>query len=148
MRKWRRVVAGALTALVIGVVPGVLAQESPDPLDGTRWDLVAYRKTRPIAGRDLTVRFNDGRIWGEAGCNRYEGSYSVQGDSIRIWKIAAEEAECEAPEGILEQEEYYLRFLSDARTYAFVGDQLRIQRWDREQLTYVPRECKKCPPPG
>ena len=94
-------------------------------------------------GRDLTVRFNDGRIWGEAGCNRYEGYYSVQGDSIRVWKITAEGKECEAPEGIMEQEEYYLRFLSDARTYLFVGDQFRIQRWDREQLTYVPRECKK-----
>ena len=67
----------------------------------------------------------------------------MQGDSIRVWKITAEGKQCEAPEGIMEQEEYYLRFLSDARTYLFVGDQFRIQRWDREQLTYVPRECKK-----
>lgn len=143
MRNWKRVVAGTMAALVIGVVPDVIAQEGPDPLDGTRWDLVAYRKTRPIAGLDLTVRFNSGRIWGEAGCNRFEGSYSVQGDSITVSNITAEDAECGGPEGIMEQEEYYLRFLSDARTYEFVGGQLRIQRWDREQLTYVPRECKK-----
>ena len=63
----------------------------------------------------------------------------MKGDSIRIWKVTTEVAECENPEGIMEQEEYYLRFLADARTYAFVGDQLRVQRWDREQLTYVAR---------
>jgi heat shock protein HslJ len=143
MRNRRHVVAGVMAVLVVGVVPDVAAQESPDPLDGTRWDLVAYRKTRPIAGRDLTVRFEGGRIRGEAGCNRFEGSYSVQGDSITVSDITGEDAECEEPEGIMEQEEYYLQFLSDARTYAFVGDQLRIQRWDREQLTYVPRECEK-----
>ena len=140
MRNWRRAVACTMAALVIGVVPEVAAQEGPDSLDGTRWDLVAYRKTRPIAGWDLTVRFDSGRIWGEAGCNRFEGSYSVQGDSITVSNITAKDVECEEPEGIMEQEEYYLRFLSDARTYKFVGGQLRIQRWDREQLTYVPRE--------
>jgi heat shock protein HslJ len=140
MRNGRHVVAATLAVLVISFVPDVVAQESPDPLDGTRWKLVAYRKTRPIAGRDLTVRFNSGRIFGEAGCNRFEGSYSVHGDSITVSNITAKDVECEEPEGIMEQEEYYLRFLSDARTYKFVGGQLRIQRWDREQLTYVPRE--------
>jgi hypothetical protein len=64
----------------------------------------------------------------------------VHGDSITVSNITAGGAECEEPEGIMEQEEYYLRFLSDARTYKFVAGQLRIQRWDREQLTYVPRE--------
>ena len=140
MRNGRHVVAATLAVLVISFVPDVVAQESPDPLDGTSWKLVAYRKTRPIAGRDLTVRFNSGRIFGEAGCNRFEGSYSVHGDSITVSNITAGGAECEEPEGIMEQEEYYLRFLSDARTYKFVAGQLRIQRWDREQLTYVPRE--------
>jgi heat shock protein HslJ len=140
MRNGRHVVAATMAVLVISFAPDVVAQESPDPLDGTRWELVAYRKTRPIAGRDLTVRFNSGRISGEAGCNRFEGCYSVQGDSITVSNITAKDAECEEPEGIMEQEEYYLRFLSDARTYKFVGGQLRIQRWDREQLTYVPRE--------
>jgi heat shock protein HslJ len=143
MRNGRHVVAAALAMLVIGLVTDIGAQESPDPLDGTRWDLFAYRKTRPIAGRDLTVRFDSGRIWGEAGCNRFEGSYAVQGDSVTVSNITAEGAECEEPEGIMEQEEYYLRFLSDARTYKFVGGQLRIQRWDREQLTYVPRESEE-----
>ena len=58
----------------------------------------------------------------------------MQGDSITVSNITAEDAECEGPEGIMEQEEYYLKFLSDARRYAFVGGQLRIQRWDRGRV--------------
>lgn len=143
MLKWSGMVVGATAALILAVGPGAFTQQSPDPLDGSRWDLFAYRKTRPIAGHDLTVRFNDGRIWGEAGCNRYTGSYSVHGDSIAVRGVSAGDSVCDEPEGIMEQEEYYLQFLAEVRLIILAGDRLRLRRTDGEELTYLPRQCKK-----
>ena len=40
-----------------------------EPLEGTNWELYAYRKTRPIEGTTLTIVFEDGQIRGSAGCN-------------------------------------------------------------------------------
>ena len=45
-------------------------------LDGSGWELYAYRKTKPIVGTTITANFSDGEIRGTAGCNSYSGSYT------------------------------------------------------------------------
>ena len=39
-----------------------------DPLEGTAWQLFAYRKTLPVEGTTLTIEFADGQISGSSGC--------------------------------------------------------------------------------
>jgi heat shock protein HslJ len=110
-----------------------------DPLDGTSWDLMAYRKSKPIPGATITATFEDGQVRGSAGCNSYFGSYQVDGDVINVGQLGMTEMACLEPEGVMDQELMYLDFLGDARTFRFSDGQLQIFRPDGEALTFVPQ---------
>ncbi|MBN2501814.1 MAG: META domain-containing protein [Anaerolineales bacterium] len=117
------------------------APASNDPLDGTSWELYAYRKTRPIEGSTITARFEDGQVRGSAGCNSYGGSYQVKGNNIEIGDIAWTAMACLEPEGVMDQETTVLGFLQAAQTFSFdAEDRLLIFRSDGEALTFMPAE--------
>lgn len=111
-----------------------------DPLDGTSWELMAYRKTRPIPGTTIGATFEDGQVRGSAGCNTYFGSYQVRGNTIRVSDIAITEMACLEPAGAMQQELMYVEFLSDAQTFRFSDGQLQIFSSDGEALTFDPRQ--------
>lgn len=111
-----------------------------DPLGGTSWELMAYRKTQPISGTTISASFEDGQVRGSAGCNTYFGSYQVRGDTIRVSDIAITEMACMEPAGAMEQELMYVEFLSDAQTFRFSDGQLQIFSSDSEALTFDPRQ--------
>ena len=135
-----RVLALTLAALALGTLARPLpAQTSGDPLDGTEWDLIAFRKSRPIPGTHFFIRFDDGRVTGNAGCNGFFASYAVHGDSITVTDIGAERMMCHEPQGLMEQESYLLRFLAEVRTLGLADDRLLLHRPDGEDLTFVPR---------
>lgn len=134
----------AILALV-GIVVFVLAAcsaDSPasDPLDGTSWVLMAYRKSRPVPGTTMTATFEEGTIRGSAGCNSYSATYQVVDDTIQVGQVAVTEMFCMEPEGVMEQESMLLEFLRDAQTFRFVDEQLQIFRPDGEALTFLPQE--------
>lgn len=110
-----------------------------DPLDGTSWVLMAYRKTRPIPGTIITATFEDGQIHGSAGCNSYGGSYQVNDGAITVSEIAITEMACLEPEGVMEQEMMFCEFLQDGHTFRFADQQLQIFRSDGEALTFIPQ---------
>jgi heat shock protein HslJ len=112
---------------------------SGDPLEGTSWELMAYRKTRPIEGTTITAVFEDGQVRGSSGCNTYFGSYEVSGDNITVGELAMTEMACLEPEGSMDQEMFYLEFLMDGQTFRLSDEQLQIFRSDGEALTFVPQ---------
>jgi heat shock protein HslJ len=109
-------------------------------LEGTEWALIAYRKTSPIEGTEITATFKDGQVSGSAGCNSYFGSYDASGADISFGVIAQTEMACMDPEGVMDQETEYLGYLAQAQTYRFEGDRLLIYWDDHEALTFEPRE--------
>jgi heat shock protein HslJ len=111
-----------------------------DPLDGTSWVLMAYRKTRPISGTTITATFEDGQVRGSAGCNSYSGSYQVSGDTITVGAVAITEMACLEPEGVMDQELVFVEFLTDAQTFRLADGQLQVLRSDGEALTFVPQD--------
>ena len=108
-----------------------------ESLDGRSWILFAYRKTKPLAGTEITASFEDGQITGAAGCNSYFGSYEVAGGAISIGTVGSTEMACMDPEGVMEQEQEYLEHLSDAQRFQLDGDQLTIYWDEHEALTFV-----------
>ena len=136
--------------VIVGVLVSILAlslmgcggagSRSGDPLDGTSWTLMAYRKSKPIPGTTITATFEDGRIHGSAGCNSYSGSYKVSGDAIVVSDLAWTEMACLEPEGVMEQETLIMGFLADAQTFRFVDGQLQVFQSDGEALTFVPSQ--------
>jgi heat shock protein HslJ len=113
---------------------------SGDPLDGTSWVLMTYRKTRPISGTTITATFEDGQVRGSAGCNSYGGSYQVSDDTITVGQVAITEMACLEPEGAMDQELVFVEFLTDAQTFRLADGQLQILRSDGEALTFVPKD--------
>ncbi|MBN1259284.1 MAG: META domain-containing protein [Anaerolineae bacterium] len=111
-----------------------------DPLDGTSWTLIAYRKTRSLPGATITAAFEEGQVHGSAGCNTYSGAYRVNGGTLTIEAVAITEKACLEPEGIMEQETLYVGYLTAAKTFRFVDGQLQIFWSDQEALTFAPQD--------
>ena len=141
MRMKYMVMVALAGALIVSLMACSGARSaSDDPLDGTSWTLMAYRKTRPIPGTTITATFEDGQVHGSAGCNSYGGSYQVSDDTITVGEIAITEMACLEPEGTMEQEVMFVEFIQDAQTFRFADAQLQIFRSDGEALTFVPQD--------
>jgi heat shock protein HslJ len=130
--------AGLILPLLVAC--GGTGSSSSDPLDGTSWVLMYVRKSIPIPDTTITATFEDGQVYGSAGCNTYSGSYQVTDDTITVGPIAITEMFCMEPEGVMDQETMYVQFLQDVQTIRFVDEQLQLSRPDREALTFVPQE--------
>jgi heat shock protein HslJ len=138
-RKTMKINYFAIVGILI-LFAGCSALPTTDPLDGTSWELYAYRKSRPIEGSTLTISFEDGQIHGSAGCNSYGGSYEVDGGKITISEIFSTLMACPEPEGLMEQETMFLQFLGNAQRFEIVDGQLQIFWSDHEALTFVPQD--------
>jgi heat shock protein HslJ len=138
--KYVAVVALAGIAILALVACQGAESAASDPLDGTSWVLMAYRKTRPISGTTITATFEDGQVRGSAGCNSYSGSYQISGDTITVGAVAITEMACLEPEGVMEQELLFVEFLTDAQTFRLADGQLQTFRPDGEALTFIPQD--------
>lgn len=138
----RYVAKAALAGMIILTLAacGGDDQANDDPLDGTSWELIAYRKTRPIPGTTITAAFEDGKVSGSAGCNSYSGAYQISGDVITIDKLAITLMACMEPEGVMVQEMMFMEFLREAKTFRLLDNQLQIYWTDHEALTFIPKE--------
>lgn len=110
---------------------------SDDPLDGTSWVLITIRGAKPIDGTRITAEFKEEAIRGSAGCNSYFGSYKIRSNEIEISEIGSTLMACMEPEGIMDQEQLFTSFLSDAQEYRLDDGLLQIFRSDGEALTFV-----------
>jgi heat shock protein HslJ len=129
-----------LTSVLITVL-GACSSTASDPLDGTSWNMYAYRKTKPLPGTSITATFANGKISGDSGCNSYDGRYRVNGDKITISDLFNTLMSCPPkPEGIMEQEQFILETLEDAQTYQLSEGILLIFRTNGEALTFEPQE--------
>ena len=79
------------------------------PLEGTEWVLATYADadgalvgTTP--GAEATAVFANGSLAGNAGCNEYNASYELDGDSLAVSQAVTTRKFCEQPEGVMDQE--------------------------------------------
>jgi heat shock protein HslJ len=128
------IILGMLTAC------GGETTKPENPLTGTSWRLLYYRKSTVMEGTEITATFEDGQVKGMAGCNSYFGAYQVQGQRLTVGQVGVTEMFCMEPEGLMEQEAFYLETLGDAQRYEFTDGRLMIFRSDGEALTFEPME--------
>jgi len=112
------------------------AAGSGDPLADTAWELKTIAEAAVLDDVTVTAEFKEGRIGGKASCNQYFASYEVKGDSLRIGPAGATKMMC--PEPIMAQEDLFLAFLQDAKTFRIAGGELHVARADGETLTFAP----------
>jgi len=81
-----------------------------------------------LEGTEITATFRsaEGQVEGSAGCNSYFGGYEIDKNKLSIPMMAYTEMACLEPEGVMEQEDKYLRILPDVDSYEISGGKLRM----------------------
>jgi heat shock protein HslJ len=109
-----------LTLLIFAACP-VLA----DPLPGSEWSPVEI-DTQPFESQtDVFIRFEqDGRFFGNGGCNTFRGKYLVNGAAILFGPAAATMMVC--PGDISQKETWFLQSLDTIRAFERDGIDLTL----------------------
>ena len=131
----RRVLAGVSVVLLVAAACGddddtVSDVGSDDTsatqLEGTDWVLSADAPLGvALEAIAVTAQFEDGKVSGHSGCNRYSASYALDGDSLTIGPdIAGTNMAC--PRAQMAVEQAYLGRLPKVAGYAIDGDTLTM----------------------
>jgi len=105
-------------------------------IEGTSWTATGINNgwqavQSVVNGTTVTLSFGaGGDASGSAGCNHYSGRYEASGSSISIGDIAVTAMNCAEPEGVMEQEQAYLKALATAKSVRFEGDRLELRSED------------------
>ena len=119
---------------------------APVPLAGTNWTLDALYTgdavSSVISGTTITALFDkDWRIGGNAGCNHYFGSYTLNGSSLAISNIGSTKMHCTG-DGIMQQESTYLASLGKVAGFTITGDRLTLADANgKPLLSFVKEAC-------
>ncbi len=103
-------------------------------LTGKVWALTELMGKPLVAGTGISAEFTaDGMVSGSAGCNRYNGTYTVSGSNITFSSpMASTLMMCE--QAVMDQESTYLNALGEAKAFALSGDQLTLTGGDGSKL--------------
>ena len=83
-----------------------------------------------VAGSTITLDLgSDGRVTGNATCNRYVGAYQVDGDGIAFGPLASTRMAC-PDDALAGQERAYLAALAVAVSWSARGDRLELRDAD------------------
>jgi len=131
-----------LTALVVVALlvlsAGCGASTEQPSLDGTSWKLTSWAEPDPIpASATITAEFEDSRVTGSAGVNRYNAAATSSTDgSLSIGQAAS--TMMAGPEDAMAAEAAYLKRLQAATSYEVDGDTLVINDADgQSSLTFT-----------
>lgn len=105
------------------------------------WALVAYGdKAEPISAIeqvDSFIKFADGQVTGNVGCNSFGGLYQLKGKTIIFEPIMSTEMYCERT---MEQEAGVLAALRGSVTVELEGDLLTLTSEDGQVVILTPRD--------
>lgn len=111
-----------------------LAMETNQPtasLPSSAWQVTTFAGQTPLADHPITFEFdNEGSISGDASCNRFGGSCSIDGNTIKIGPLRSTRRACE-PE-IMQQEHKFLALLGAVTTWSADGNELVLTAPDGE----------------
>lgn len=117
--------ADALTMFDAAGAPILVYAAGPaNPLEGD-WNVTGYNNgkqavTSPISGTTLTATFTADAVSGSSGCNTYNGSYTLDGDALKIGPLATTRMACD-PAATMDQETQFLAALAASTTVEQTG---------------------------
>ncbi len=102
----------------------------PEPLfANANWTL-ALLDDEPLTGeRELSIRFEDGRVSGASGCNRFMGGYTLTGESLTLSQLATTQMAC--PDDAMTQERQVLDRLTEVAMFDLTEDGALLLRTGR-----------------
>ena len=113
--------ATAAAGLLLGVATPALAGDvSPTPATSPVGDW----RTSTHGVRQTITFTRDGQVHGDAGCNRFSGTYTTHGSHITIGPLASTLMMCD--QSIMDAEQTYLVKLQAAVSYSATATTLKI----------------------
>ena len=95
-------------------------------LSETNWIVKTLNGQPPLPGRPLTLNFENGRVFGSAGCNNYFGSYTEDANrKLQIGKVGMTRMLCH-PNEIMTQEDQFSEMLDKVAGYCLTADSLTL----------------------
>jgi len=126
-------ISAVILLLLLSACTGSL---SPDPLDGTVWELKEINDLPTLQNTIVTAEFTQGKVGGSSGCNSYGGAYKVNGNKFTSESIAMTLMAC-VDAGVMEQESAFLEILQKAQTFEIKDGQLLIFSSDGKNLRFL-----------
>ena len=118
-------------------------------LEGSSWILTTLNGADLFPDTHITLGFAGGQASGFAGCNAYGGPYAAGDDgtlSIAMLEVTAQA--CLEPEGVMEQEDAYLKAFQGAAAYRVVRDRLHLLDTRGDPLLVFSRKEELAMDPG
>jgi len=107
-------------------------------LEGPSWRLTSLpgKDAKPLAGlpRPVTARFEAGRVSGFSGCNNLMGSYTIEGDHLKLGPLAGSLMAC--PEPATSIETAFRAAFSGSLRQSLAGDLLTLTPESGGALTF------------
>jgi heat shock protein HslJ len=118
--------AGALSGCMPTSGAAPKAPLATIPLD-THWRLTALRGAVPLEGHVPTLSWEaDGRIHGQASCNRYFGEWSGTPQQLQLKSVGMTKMAC-FPDSVGQQETAFVQTLAQVRRLRMDGAQLVLE---------------------
>lgn len=90
--------------------------QSPVTLPGSAWEATNFGEQTPLADHPITFEFdNEGNIAGDASCNRFGGTCTIEGNNMKVGPLRSTRRACE-PE-IMQQEQKFLALLATVTSW-------------------------------
>jgi heat shock protein HslJ len=118
-------------------------REPPPQLAGVDWKVTSFNNNRHavvgvLGESSITMSFKDGQVAGSAGCNRFHGKYSTDGNKLQLEPLGTTRRACE--EALMTQEREFLAALASAVTWSIEGNVLDMHRADGERAIWAVAE--------
>ena len=115
----------AAAAMVTGIlvtmaVPAVAGDAAPP-----NGSVVGDWKTRTLGIKQTVTFASDGTVYGDSGCNRFTGAYTITRDRIRLGPLATTLRAC--PEPRMDAEQIFLTKLQAAVSFTATDTVLRLR---------------------
>jgi heat shock protein HslJ len=116
---------------VVSSAPAPVATPVPAEIQDIVWTLEQYGKPDQLSaalGESAPTIFfqKDGHFTGSSGCNRFNGKYTVDGQTILFESLAATKKLCATPDGMLVQEQTMFNIFQQTGQYDLVDQRLSI----------------------
>jgi heat shock protein HslJ len=86
--------------------------------------------------REVSIKFDNGNVTGNGGCNSYFGPYQANDSKIKVGPVRSTRMAC-TREGVSAQESLYFNILQKATKYTLVSDTLTLMNGSN-RLTFKP----------
>lgn len=137
-----RFVFTVIPLTILALMVGACSKPSLAPLEDTTWILESYGEPdnlkTVLEGTKITATFDSSKkqVNGSAGCNSYFGDYQISNNKLTFLVIGHTEMYCLEPEGVMEQEQQYLKALQAAESFQVQEGKLQIKS-GRQILIYT-----------